>query len=221
MTSILWAKTIYMTEEHSIIIEKHARIYTIGNLTQNTKYIWLVCHGYGMLGKYFIEKFNDLNLDENYIIVPEALSKAYIDGLSGKVGASWMTKEDRENEITDYINYLNTTFEQFIGNHQAKIIAFGFSQGVATITRWADATQHKINHLVLWAGSIGHELFEKNNLSNIPIQYIVGLNDEFITEENRKEISEQLEKNKLNYSVIEYEGKHSIDKQILNHLIFN
>ncbi|MBK9635339.1 MAG: hypothetical protein IPO64_12805 [Bacteroidetes bacterium] len=64
-------------------------------------WIWNAC-------QIFIEKFEDFDPEEHFVIAPEALSKGYIDGLTGRVGASWMTKEDRTNEIQDYINYLES-----------------------------------------------------------------------------------------------------------------
>lgn len=207
--------------EHSITTTKHARVFTFGNLQSSTKFIWLACHGYGMLAKFFIEKFEDFDPNEHFVIAPEGLSKAYIEGLTGRVGASWMTKEDRNNEIIDYIHYIDIVYEQFITNQSAKIIAFGFSQGVATITRWANATNKKIDHLVLWAGNPGNELITENRISQLPIQFILGDKDHFISEDAKIHLNKTFEKAGFKYSTIIFEGGHSIDKAVLKNLKFN
>ena len=36
-------------------------------------------------------------------MAPEGLSRFYLEGFSGKVGATWMTREDRLNDIDNYL----------------------------------------------------------------------------------------------------------------------
>ncbi len=38
-----------------------------------------------------------------------------------------------------------------------KVIFFGFSQGVATITRWVLQTEVDFDRLILWSGSFPHD----------------------------------------------------------------
>ena len=53
-------------KEHSIKIEKTAYYYSIGELNNETNEIWIACHGYGQLAKYFIKKLgvSIYNVDE-------------------------------------------------------------------------------------------------------------------------------------------------------------
>ena len=67
-----------------------------------------------MLAGDFIKTFDELASNGDFVIAPEALSRLYVKGDYGNVGANWMTKEDRENEISDYINYLDELFEKEI-----------------------------------------------------------------------------------------------------------
>ena len=97
-------------QELHISIPRTARYFTIGEITPNTKNIWFVLHGYGQLAKKFIEPFEELSNDETVIIAPEALSRFYLNGGNGNIGANWMTKEDRDNEINDYVNYLDELY---------------------------------------------------------------------------------------------------------------
>ena len=108
------------------------------NITQNKTYRYqilckgenpttliYVLHGYGQLAKYFIRKFNHL---ENVIIVaPEGGHRFYLKDTSGRDGASWMTREARETDISDNIKYLNSLDIQLSSNHSiTKKYCLGF-----------------------------------------------------------------------------------------------
>jgi predicted esterase len=143
-------------QQHSITVPKTARYFQLGEITTSTKQIWIVLHGYGQLANYFIKWFEPIVDSETVIIAPEGLHRFYWQGFSGKVVASWMTKEDRENDIKDYINFLDEVMDIVkaqVVNSSTKVIAFGFSQGVATVSRWVFNTKgHHPDELVLWAG---------------------------------------------------------------------
>ena len=97
--------------EIKIKTSKTARVYLTNEITKNTKEVVISCHGYAQLGKFFIKKFEGISNEHRTVIVPEALNKFYWNGMNGRVVASWMTKDDRESEIEDYINYLNQVYE--------------------------------------------------------------------------------------------------------------
>ena len=49
--------------------------------------------------------------DESRVLVaPEGLSRFYVNATHGLVGASWMTREDRQHEIDDYVGYLDAIY---------------------------------------------------------------------------------------------------------------
>ena len=89
---------------------KRQRYFQLGKISEQTKTIWFVFHGYGMLSQYFIKKFKNLENNQTVIISPEALSRFYIGKNYERVGASWMTKLDREQEISDNILFLDKLF---------------------------------------------------------------------------------------------------------------
>jgi predicted esterase len=206
-----------MKAQH-IITQRTARVYIEGVLSENTRAIWLIAHGYGMLAQYFIRKFECLSPEEHYLVVPEALSKAYLEGFSGKVGAIWMTSEDRETEISDYIHYLNLVYEQFIAPYKRKgvqIIAFGFSQGSTTICRWANANPDKFDRLIIWGGAVPEDVLSDLHFASHPIDICVGNNDPFIPKER---IEEYLHRSKSLLSEARfhiYEGGHEVENELL------
>jgi hypothetical protein len=69
-----------------------------GNPT--AKNLLYVLHGYGHLAPYFIRKFN--SLEDSFIVAPEGMYRFYLYGSSGRVGACWMTKEERLDDALDF-----------------------------------------------------------------------------------------------------------------------
>ena len=93
--------------ETQITIEKTARYYTNDPGGSKINQTWIVIHGYAQLAKDFIKEFEFLSDCGTLIVAPEGLSKFYSKNYPA---ASWMTKEDRTNEIEDYTNYLEKVF---------------------------------------------------------------------------------------------------------------
>ena len=94
-------------QEHHLEVKRTARYFTLGTLDENTEQIWFVLHGYGQLAQFFIKKFSVLDDGKTFLVAPEALSRFYLEGVTGRVGATWMTREERSNEVADYVFYLN------------------------------------------------------------------------------------------------------------------
>lgn len=142
-----------MSEQHHIEISVKASFRTLNKLTTKTEKVWLVFHGYGQLSEYFIKKFEGLDPEKNFIIAPQGLSKYYLDGVTGRVGASWMTKEDRLTEIENQFTYIDAVLKE-VGNISNKqLIYFGFSQGTATMGRYAAHAKIPFQKMIIWAGT--------------------------------------------------------------------
>jgi len=219
-----------MPKANHIKVQKTARYFSLGDLSKQTKQLWFVLHGYGYHAGFFIKKFEPIVNEETVVIAPEGLSKFYKEGFSGKVGASWMTKEDRENEIEDQIFYLNHLAETLLKSCDSNnliINAFGFSQGGATLIRWLNNRKIKVNNLILWATSIPHD-FNYNENKDLFNQsnnyYFLGKQDPFIKWVNPEELQQKLDKFKIDFNVNWFEGEHDIPKDQLlklNNYILN
>ncbi|MFI5144008.1 MAG: alpha/beta hydrolase, partial [Ignavibacteria bacterium] len=186
----------------------------INDKTQN---VWFVLHGYGQLAGDFIKSVEQIADNNTVIIAPEALSKFYQDHGNGKIGANWMTKEDRDNEINDYVNYLDELYSKVIkdtGSPGCKINALGFSQGAATVSRWAELGKTKFNKLIFWAGEIAKDV-EYKKIKESEIHLVFGNNDPVFPGEFYKTQEELLDKHGLKYKTHIFEGKHEINKKLL------
>ena len=128
--------------ERHLKVTRTARYWTVGDPGQGDGgEIWFVLHGYKQLARRFLRRFEALATDRRMLVAPEALSRFYVSPEPGRhgprsvVGATWMTREDRLNEIEDYVAYLDGLAEE-LGAARHRMTVLGFSQGVATATRW-------------------------------------------------------------------------------------
>lgn len=181
--------------------------------------MWVVCHGYGQLAKYFIRHFQGLEDEQTVILAPEGLSKFYLEGFSGRVGATWMTKEERLLEIDDYVAFLNLVWELIKKEApNAKLTVLGFSQGAVTVCRWLAASAVPCEKLILWAGAFPEDI-EHNGLSaklsHTAVYMVYGRQDPFITEERLQTQLDILHSQNIRPVLVPFEGKHTLNKDIL------
>ncbi len=205
--------------QKNITVPKTARYFILGEAGKEIESVWFVCHGYGQLASQFLKKFLVLENGKNLIIAPEGLHRFYWEKFSGRVVASWMTKEDREEDILDYVNYLEMVYEevmQMLAHRPVRIIMVGFSQGTSTVCRWITSKKRSFDSLVLWAGSVPPELeFSKEQFAAIKMHYVVGDNDEFIKEEQLRSLKEVLSSKGLSFEMHQFKGKHEINEEML------
>ena len=212
-------------KQHNISINKTARFYTLGEAGPKVEEIWFVLHGYGQLAPYFIRHFEVLNNGKRLIVAPEALSRFYVGRSPERVGATWMTKVDREHEIQDYIAYLNQIaayIMDVVESRKKPITVLGFSQGATTASRWVTLGKLPATQLILWAGSIAHDLdlgIHGGTLSALQPLFVLGDKDQFITQDNLKKEQERLEKHNIAYTFMPFEGEHRMDPEVLKRLL--
>lgn len=203
-----------------------ARYFSSGAVTPTTKHIWFVLHGYGQLAEYFIRKFDVIQNKETTIIAPEGLSRFYLQDVTTrnqtgdtKVGATWMTKENRLTDIENYLNYLTEIYRKEVPiNFNGKVTLLGFSQGAATVSRWAADSRIRFDRLVLWAGIFPTDMdFNKvrNLLQHKEVLEIYGTNDPFLNDTRLKEMTQLNQRLGLNPTVISFEGQHELNADVL------
>lgn len=205
-------------EEHHITVERTARFHTLGNAA-HARELWVVLHGYGQLARFFLRHFEGLE-QGRLIVAPEALSRFYIDQGHSRVGATWMTREDREAEIADQKYYLNTLASHLLAQCPpgAALNVLGFSQGVATACRWAMAPVAPIRRLVLWGGSMAAELQatelgERWKLMEVVVVH--GEQDALVPAQTMAHSSARLHDAGVPHRIIRFAGGHQLDRPTL------
>ena len=216
-------------EEKSVAFNFEARYYSIGTLDAKTRQVWIVLHGYGQMAQFFIKKFQSLAEQNIYVIAPEGLSRFYLSELTdqgrkdNKVGSTWMTRENREMDIRNYVTYLDTVFAKELNAFSHLPISLvGFSQGSATAVRWAIQGNVRFDKLILWAGifppdmdfNAGH-----NKLKDKKTYLVVGKEDPYLNEARIKEFDELALKIGNQPEKIFFEGRHEISESVFPQLI--
>ncbi len=198
-----------------LTVQRTARYFKIGKA--GAPDVWLVLHGYGQLAEEFLEAFEPISSDR-LIIAPEGLSKFYSrDG--SRVGASWMTREDREVEIADYTEYLNAVVAD-AGYKSSDVTVLGFSQGGHTACRWVAAQS-----AVAGLDSVGIGLPTDLNvdgfteaLAGTGVRLVAGREDRFVSEADLKRGLELLHELQLDATMVRFDGGHEIQPEVLRHI---
>ena len=126
--------------------------------------------------------------------------------------------------MDDYVRYLDLVYEQSVASlagPPVRISVLGFSQGVATATRWAARGQAEVAHLVLWGAAVppefdGPESFEP--LRGTRITLVCGSRDRLFPEASRDEQRARLEANGVAFTEVAFEGGHRLDDETLANL---
>lgn len=204
-----------MLQENTLITPRTARYFSRETGPEKAQNLWIFFHGYGQSAYHFMLHFKDFNPENSLIIAPEGLSKFYLKGLDGRVGASWMTKENRENEIADQLQFVDQLLTKIDPNGELKINLFGFSQGAAVACRWYQYSSRKVENLVIWGAGLPIETDAKMALKyeGCNTTFVLGNEDEFIKEERLKQFYQSLEEHRFRHNVIHYKGAHKIEKE--------
>ena len=205
-----------MLRTKNIPIQKHVRVFSSGNI-KTADEVWLLFHGYGQDIKTFFEPFKQLN-SKKVFIIPEGISLFYQKGIHGKVGASWMTSENRKLEIIDQYNYLNLVFKEY-QLIKKKINIFAFSQGAPVAARWIEEFKIEVNRLIFWSGNIPESI--ANNLNgSVNVQnpeFYVGKKDQFASLKIWMTFFEK----HTHFKPVFYEGNHFFTEKELADFIFS
>jgi len=215
--------------QHELEFSFKARYAQLGEITSDTEHVWFVIHGYGQLAHYFIREFNVLQNRNTCIIAPEGLSRFYLNELqeggsraTDRVGATWMTKENRQMDIDNYLAYLDALYHKETGMAKVKSITLlGFSQGAATVSRWALNGTIRFDRLILWAGVFPPDMnFDegKNMLQSKEVIQVYGSKDPFINPERLAELETINKRLGIHPTIISFDGKHEIDEATLSKL---
>lgn len=205
--------------EHHLSVSRAARYYLHGD-PGSARHVWLGCHGYGQLAAAFIGYLSTCAGANRLLVAPEALSRFYHDNGQGPVGASWMTKEDRQHEIADYIRYLDQLQAELQGTlpQDHRVFALGFSQGVATVSRWVFGGASEVAGLVVWAGTVAPEL---NPAALAPrvrgkrVALVAGSKDEYVTPEWFQREHQRFIEAGADCRDFHFHGGHRLDRVVL------
>lgn len=201
-------------QEHRITVSRTARYCTLGRPDRE---VWFVLHGYGQLAARFLRHFEPLDDGTRLIVAPEALSRFYLTDSPAerRVGATWMTREDRLAEIEDYVRYLDAVYEDVmrsINRAQLKVTVLGFSQGATTACRWTALGASKIDRLIVWGGEVPSDVDLRRQLR---LTLVYGSRDEYFTPKVVAATEARLREQGVPYELVPFDGGHEIAAPVL------
>lgn len=129
-----------------------------------------------------------------------------------------MTKDNREAEIEDYINYLNQLYKTILKENTTsdlKINVVGFSQGGHTASRWLANGKSKCDNIIIWSSPFPDDLDLKFLPKNSAIFVLFGDDDKFVSTKQIDAYEQFLISSELDCQFIRFNGKHNIPKEIL------
>jgi predicted esterase len=205
-------------------IQKSVRVFSIGKPSPLVKNLWICLHGYGQLADWFGKRFERWASKDRLFVFPEGPHRFYLQGTAGRVGASWMTKQDRLNDIADQFNYLEELTRDYLKYlpNDVQLHVLGFSQGVATGFRWIGKTNLSIQSLICWAGSFPLDVdyaLIASKFRPINMQVAFGNQDAFISVQEAQKLIGQLREQGINLKSHVYAGGHRLQLDLLDELI--
>lgn len=215
-------------QEHHIRVSKTARYVVLGDTTGADE-LWFVIHGYAQLASRFLKRFQNLERDRICVVAPEALNRYYFETAPGVhahdagIGATWMTREEREIEIDDYVAYLDTLYDHITSQMQSapkRVVVLGFSQGSATASRWVIRGRVRPTDLVLWGGFVPPEATLAPDLfKRAALMFVHGSLESYATSAKVAEEIQRLKSAGLESRDIEFEGGHEVNAAGLHALV--
>ena len=221
---------------HAIAVVKTARYVVLGPEDGPAEEVWVACHGYGQLAPSFARHLRAAERPGRLIVVPEALHRFYVARgearQADRVGASWMTREEREADIADTLRYLDDVFVAACARadadpHRVPLVGFGFSQGAATVTRWLALSpllatrEPRVARLVLWGGAFPHDLdlgAHAGWLRQAEVVLVAGDRDPFATAARVLEQERALQAAGVAHRTISFPGEHRLNDRVLRGL---
>ncbi len=204
----------------SLVVPRHARIGVVGDLDTATE-AWLILHGYGMLAQGILHWFRHAERPGRVLVAPEGLSRFYQErkGLR-TVGASWMTREDREHELEDQQGYLDLVAAEMLSTIP-RLEVHGFSQGVATAARWTVRRTRPVARLVCWGGTLPPDLDPAELGTAVapePVHFAVGDRDAWVAPSLVESDVEKVRAAGVQVVLHRFSGGHRIDNGVLDAL---
>ena len=206
--------------EEKISVPKTARYFVLK--PEEVTSVLIVVHGYRQLAENFIKKFESLTEDGVMVVAPEGLHRFYIEGYSGNVGASWMTKEARLDDIADHVKFLDMMISS-LDLPEVPIYVLGFSQGGPTVCRWLAASEIEVEKLILHSTVFPNDfLFDENRewLSRLSIYALFGNSDQFASEKTISTKMDWLAEQDVNPTLLRFVGGHEIHLPTLRKALF-
>lgn len=211
-----------MITTENITVERSMR-YSLRTAVEETETLVYVLHGYGQLSRYFLRKLEAVLPGSVTFVAPEGMHRFYLQGNSGRVGASWMTKEARESDIAENTLALDRLHRQLLADFQPKkILVIGFSQGGATATRWIANGHIRPDGFVSWASVFPPDIAsiaDEKLAADMKKWFVLGTEDPYFDVNSAETACKEYREKQ--FEVLRFNGQHDLNESLIEQLILD
>lgn len=216
------------------VTQRTARYHFLGAAPEAAARIWVVLHGYGQLAARVLRHFDGVVPEDTCVVAPEGLSRFYLEsprpdgGHLHRVGATWLTREDRDADIADALAWLSLVHDDVVSastrgrGAPPTVATLGFSQGVATMLRWIAAGAVRPTRVVVWAGALAEDVDAdvlRHRLAGVEVVSVLGDADELASEAVRDRVRAGLGAMSDRVDARTFVGGHRLDADLLRSLL--
>jgi predicted esterase len=144
-------------EAHHLKVHRSSRHFVLGAQPAHARDLVIGLHGYAQMADRFLRWLTPLDDGGTHVVAPEALSRFYLetalDGSHGPlIGATWLTREDREADLADHVHYLDSLVQHLLAAFPARprVTVLGFSQGSVMAARWLVRSRWIPDQVIFW-----------------------------------------------------------------------
>lgn len=208
-----------------LTVSRTARYFAFGPEPAVAREVWIALHGHAQLAERFATQLSSLDDGGTHVAVPEALSRFYLetrrDGRHANlVGATWLTREARGEDLDDHLLYLNRVREHLLTGvpHRPRLTVLGFSQGAVMAARWVARGRQPPDHTVLWGSRLPDDVSPDalaRGLDGHPVTLVAGDADPIVPTGSIEASADALLAAGVPARAVRFEGGHLIPPIVL------
>jgi predicted esterase len=168
-------------EVHSIATTTHGRVLVRRARTPPARGVVVGFHGYSETADIQMPRLEAIPGADRWTLVSMQGLHRFYRGRTQEVGASWMTREDRDSAIGDNVAYVAAALRLVADDAAAGIVYAGFSQGVAMAFRAALLGAAPAAGVIAVGGDVPPELLADKALRFPPVFLARGTSDDWYT----------------------------------------
>ncbi len=227
---------------HRLTVARTARYATVGAEPAQATQLWVAFHGYAHRAADFVAPLVEVVPAHVRVVAPEGLSRFYLEmprpdgGHLARTGASWLTRDDREDELRDALAMIQSVVaREYAAIMHARgarptLCVLGFSQGVAMSMRWvveagrnpAIGAHAPVHRHVLWAGGLAHDVSDdalRDAWRETAVEVVWGTRDKFASDAVREVVRARFERIGVAPAARTFEGGHRLDATLLGQML--
>jgi predicted esterase len=196
------------TEVHSIATTTHGRVLVRRARSSPVRGVLAGFHGYSETAAIQLARLEQIPGANAWTLVSVQALHRFYRGRAQEVGASWMTREDREAAMADNLAYVGDAIGLVLDAAPMPLVYAGFSQGVSMAYRAAVRGRHPAAGVLAVGGDVPPELLADPAAAFPPVFLARGNADEWYTAEKFDADLTALRERGVHLHAVSYDAPH-------------